>query len=111
MSNQELHVSCKKLSKIYNNKTAVHPLDLEIYKGECFGLLGANGAGKSTLLKMFYAHTEPSQGDLFILGLNIKKNASEVKSRIGIIPQENQLDIDFNVYDNLLLFSQYHNIP
>lgn len=111
MLNPEIHVSCKKLSKAFGSREAVHDVDLEIYRGECFGLLGANGAGKSTLLRMLYAHTEVTQGDLYVLGLSVKKNSREIKSRIGVIPQDNQLDIDFNVYENLMLFAKYHNIP
>lgn len=106
----EIVVSSKKLTKTYGHKVVVNAVDLEVYKGECFGFLGPNGAGKSTLLKMIYAQTQITHGDLFVLGLNAAKNSREIKSRIGVVPQDNQLDVDFNIYDNLFLFAKYHNL-
>ncbi len=104
-------VEAKGLTKNYNDKTIVNQISFEIYEGECFGLLGPNGAGKSTTMRMIYGQSQITQGEIFILGLNVKKHYSEIRNRIGIIPQENGLEDDFTVIDNLLTFASYFQIP
>ncbi|QDK36221.1 ABC transporter ATP-binding protein [Bdellovibrio sp. NC01] len=104
-------IEIKDLTKKYEDKIAVDGINLEIYKGECFGLLGPNGAGKTTTMKMMYCSALVSSGELYVLGLNVKKNYREIKSRIGVVPQEDGLDPDFTVLENLLVYASYHNIP
>lgn len=104
-------IEIKDLTKKYDDKVAVDKVNLEIYKGECFGLLGPNGAGKSTMMKMMYCSALVSSGELYVLGLNVKKNFCEIKSRIGVVPQEDGLDPDFTVLENLLIYAAYHKIP
>jgi lipooligosaccharide transport system ATP-binding protein len=104
-------IEIKDLRKKYEDKIAVDGINLEIYKGECFGLLGPNGAGKTTAMKMMYCSALITSGELYILGLNAKKNAREIKSRIGVVPQEDGLDPDFTVLENLLVYATYNNIP
>ncbi len=103
-------IEAKHLTKRYEDFIAVNGIDIEVSKGECFGLLGPNGAGKTSLMKMMYCHAMISEGELFVLGLNAKKNFREIKSKVGVVPQENLLDSDFNLIDNLKLFSKYHQI-
>ncbi len=104
-------IEIKDLTKVYDDKVAVDGINLEIYKGECFGLLGPNGAGKSTTMKMMYCSALVTSGELYVLGLNAKKNYREIKSRIGVVPQEDGLDVDFTVLENLQVYATYHNIP
>lgn len=104
-------VEMKELTKRYEDKVVVDAVSLEIQKGECFGLLGPNGAGKSTTMKMMYCSALVTSGELYVLGLNVKKNYREIKNRIGVVPQEDGLDPDFNVLENLLVYANYHNIP
>lgn len=104
-------IEIKDLTKKYDDRVAVDGINLEIYKGECFGLLGPNGAGKTTTMKMMYCSALVSSGELYVLGLNVKKNYREIKSRIGVVPQEDGLDPDFTVIENLLVYASYHNIP
>ena len=104
-------IEMKDLTKRYDDKVAVSNLNLEIYKGECFGLLGPNGAGKSTAMKMMYCSALVTSGELYVLGLNVKKNYREIKSRIGVVPQEDGLDPDFTVLENLMVYSSFHKIP
>lgn len=104
-------IEIKDLTKKYDDKVAVDGISLEIYKGECFGLLGPNGAGKSTTMKMMYCSALVSSGELYVLGLNVKKNYREIKSRIGVVPQEDGLDPDFTVLENLLVYASFHKIP
>jgi lipooligosaccharide transport system ATP-binding protein len=104
-------LEAKGLTKQYHEKMVVDHLSFEIYQGECFGLLGPNGAGKSSTLRMMYGLSHISQGDVYLLGLNVKTHFREVKSRIGVVPQEDGLENDFTVLDNLLIFSSYYQIP
>ncbi|XGC80982.1 ABC transporter ATP-binding protein [Bdellovibrio bacteriovorus] len=104
-------IEIKDLTKKYADKVAVDGINLEIYKGECFGILGPNGAGKSTTMKMMYCSALVTSGELYVLGLNVKKNYREIKTRIGVVPQEDGLDPDFTVLENLLVYASFHNIP
>lgn len=104
-------IEIKELTKKYDDRVAVDGISLEIFKGECFGLLGPNGAGKSTTMKMMYCSALVTSGELYVLGLNVKKNYREIKSRIGVVPQEDGLDPDFTVLENLLVYSSFHKIP
>lgn len=107
----DVAIEIKDLTKKYDDKIVVDGISLEIYKGECFGLLGPNGAGKTTAMKMMYCSALVSSGELYVLGLNVKKNYREIKSRIGVVPQEDGLDPDFTVLENLLVYASFHNIP
>lgn len=104
-------LEAKGLTKHYHEKMVVDHLSFEIYQGECFGLLGPNGAGKSSTLRMMYGLSQITHGDVYLLGLNVKTHFREVKSRIGVVPQEDGLENDFTVLDNLLIFSSYYQIP
>jgi lipooligosaccharide transport system ATP-binding protein len=104
-------LEAKGLTKQYHEKLVVDHLSFEIYQGECFGLLGPNGAGKTSTLKMMYGLCQITHGDVYLLGLNVKTHFREVKSRIGVVPQEDWLENDFTVLDNLLVFSSYYQIP
>ncbi len=104
-------VVAQNLVKDYNGVPAVKNLSFEIELGECFGILGPNGAGKSTIMKMIYGHTLPSTGDLFVLGLNTRTDIKQIRSKIGVVPQDDGLDVDFNALENLKIFASYHKIP
>ncbi len=108
---RQVAIEIKDLTKKYDEKTVVNGVSFEIYKGECFGILGPNGAGKSTAMKMMYCSVLVTSGELYVLGLNVKKNYREVKSRIGVVPQDDGLDPDFTVLENLLVYARYHRIP
>ncbi|GIL17509.1 MAG: ABC transporter [Oligoflexia bacterium] len=103
-------VEAKGLVKQFADKLVVEGINLEIHRGECFGILGPNGAGKTTTMKMMYCSSLVSSGELYVLGLNVKKNHREIKARIGVIPQEDGLDVDFTAKENLLIYSSYYNI-
>lgn len=103
-------VEAKGLVKRFSDKIVVDGVDLTIQQGEIFGLLGPNGAGKTSLMKMMYGSTSITTGELYVLGLNAKKNFRQIKSRVGVIPQDDGLDADFTAKENLLLFSSYHQI-
>ncbi len=104
-------VVAQHLVKKYGEFTAVDDISLEVQKGECFGFLGPNGAGKTSTMKMMYAVSPITAGQLFILGLDVKAHPREVKRRLGVAPQEYNLDPDFSVLENLLVYARYFRIP
>jgi lipooligosaccharide transport system ATP-binding protein len=84
---------------------------MEVQKGECFGLLGPNGAGKTSTMKMVYAVSPITEGRLIVLGLDVQTRPREVKQKLGVAPQEYNLDPDFSVLDNLIIHARYFRIP
>jgi lipooligosaccharide transport system ATP-binding protein len=104
-------VQATSLTKIYGQQRAVDAIDFEVGRGETFGLLGPNGAGKSTTMRMIACRTPPSSGQLFIEGLDVQTQAREIRSLIGVVPQENNLDPDLSVLRNLIVYASYYRIP
>lgn len=104
-------IEIKSVTKKYDDLVALNNFSLEVFQGECVGLIGPNGAGKSTTMKLMHGAARMDSGELYVLGLNVRKNVSEIKRRIGIVPQEDGLDLEFSVYENLMVFSSYFNIP
>jgi lipooligosaccharide transport system ATP-binding protein len=99
------------LTKKFKKLVAVDDVNLEIEEGECFGLLGPNGAGKTTLIRMIIAVSPPTAGDIWVDGLDVKKYPREIKARLGVVPQTDNLDEDLNVIQNLRTFARYFAIP
>lgn len=100
-------VRAEQLSKRYGDLAAVDGIDLEIFPGECFGFLGPNGAGKTTAVKMISGVVPISGGRLSVLGKDVNRDVREIKASIGVCPQDVNLDVDFSVMKNLLVFSRY----
>jgi lipooligosaccharide transport system ATP-binding protein len=105
------HLRVSGLRKSYDGTDVVAGLDLEIEPGSCFGLLGPNGAGKTTTLRLCLGLTEPDGGEITMLGFPVPKRAREARERIGVVPQLDNLDPDFSVRENLLVFGSYFPIP
>src|SRR5918994_489411 len=99
------------LEKSYGGFEAVRGVDFEISGGECFGFLGPNGAGKTTTMKMIYGAVIPTGGELAVAGLDVYRNEREIKRRIGVVPQENNLDDELEVRENLLIYGRYYDLP
>ena len=104
-------VSAKDLRKNYGSLTAVDGIAFEIREGECFGFLGPNGAGKTTTVKMIHCVSPVTSGTLIVNGLPAHINNRALKKMTGIIPQEITLDVDLTVYENLIIFSKFFDIP
>lgn len=98
------------LTKRYADLTAVDGIDLRIDPGECFGLLGPNGAGKSSVIRMISGVSPVTDGSLAVLGLDVSRQPREVKSLIGVVPQEDNLDPDFPVRKSLEVHARYYGI-
>lgn len=107
----ELAIQTKALAKHYGEVQAVRGVDIAVQLGECVGVLGPNGAGKTTTVKMIACFLPISSGDVEVFGLDVKTHPREVKSQIGMCHQENNLDPDFTVIKNLLVWARYFDIP
>ena len=106
----EIVFSIKDLHKSYGGQDVVAGLDLAVARGTCFGLLGPNGAGKTTTLKLCLGLIAPDSGDINILGHAIPQHAREARQRIGVVPQMDNLDPDFTVAENLLVYGRYFGL-
>ncbi len=80
-------------------------------RGECFGLLGPNGAGKTTTLRLCLGLTQPNGGEISMLGLPVPLQARQARLRVGVMPQHDNLDPDFTVRENLLVYGRYFGLP
>jgi len=100
-------LSAQNLRKSYAGQTVVDGLNLTIKKGECYGLLGPNGAGKTTTLRLMLGLIEPESGSLSLLGFDVPQHAREARLRVGVVPQVDNLDPDFTVAENLLVYGRY----
>jgi len=80
-------------------------------KGECFGFLGPNGAGKTTAMGIIYCFMPPTSGSVTVFGLDVTRQPSMIKSRIGVMPQDDNLDPDLSVLQNLIVYARYFDIP
>lgn len=103
-------VTAKKLTKDYNSLRALNSIDFEIREAECFGFLGPNGAGKTTAMSIIYCFMPPTLGEVNVFDMDVLKHPSEIKSRLGVMPQDNNLDPDLTVLENLILYARYFNI-
>ena len=100
-------LSAHGLRKFYGDTEVVAGIDLAIEPGECFGLLGPNGAGKTTTLRLLLGLIEPDAGEISMLGLAIPREARVARLKVGVVPQFDNLDPDFTVRENLLVYGRY----
>jgi lipooligosaccharide transport system ATP-binding protein len=103
-------VVARGLGKSYGNRMAVDAIDFEVPSAICFGFLGPNGAGKTTTMKMIYGLATVGEGELRVLGMDAKRERREIKTRLGVVPQETNLDGDLTVRENLVQQARYFGI-
>ncbi|MFN4000593.1 ABC transporter ATP-binding protein [Microcella sp.] len=104
-------ITASQLTKVYGDFTAVDGIDFEVAPGESFGLLGPNGAGKSTTMRMVGAVSTRTSGALSILGLDPNDHGPDIRSQLGVVPQQDNLDQELRVRDNLLVYGRYFGLP
>src|SRR5213592_604746 len=104
-------VEARGLTKVYGKQRAVDAIDFSVKRGETFGLLGPNGAGKSTTMRMIACRAPLTSGELLVEGRDVRTQGREIRSLIGVVPQENNLDPDLNVRRNLIVYASYFRIP
>lgn len=104
-------VKAQDLVKRYGGLCALDNISFEIMQGECFGFLGPNGAGKTTAMSIIYCFMPPTSGRVTVFGLDVIDRPSAIKSRIGVMPQDDNLDPDLSVFQNLIVYARYFDIP
>jgi lipooligosaccharide transport system ATP-binding protein len=103
-------LAVRELRKSFAGVPAVRGVSFEVPAGECFGLLGPNGAGKTTTLRCCLGLTAPDDGRVELAGLPVPQAAREARYRVGVVPQFDNLDPDFTVTENLVVFARYFGI-
>ena len=106
----DLAIETHNLKKYFGDIHAVDGIDLEIPKGSLYGVLGPNGAGKTTTIRMLSTILHPTEGNAKILGFDVKKEAREIKKRIGVCPQELVLYPRLTAKENIYLIAQMHGM-
>jgi lipooligosaccharide transport system ATP-binding protein len=104
-------VSARGLRKQFGTFTAVDGIDFDVRPGEAFGFLGPNGAGKSSTMKMIGAVSPISGGTLSVLGMDPEEHGPAIRSRLGVVPQEDNLDQELTVEENLMIYGRYFDLP
>jgi lipooligosaccharide transport system ATP-binding protein len=103
-------VEARSLTKRFGTFTAVDGVDFDVAEGEAFGFLGPNGAGKSSTMRMIAAVSPPSSGRLRVLGLDPATDGPAIRARLGVVPQEDNLDLELTVHENLLIYGRYFGL-
>src|SRR4030066_335777 len=107
----EVLLQARGLTKKFGYFTAVDHIDFEVYKAECVGFLGPKGAGKTTTVRMIYCFLPLTEGELSVAGMNVSTQSRGIKGLVGVAPQEDNLDPDFTVMKNLLVYALYFDRP
>jgi lipooligosaccharide transport system ATP-binding protein len=104
-------VAARGLVKTFGSFTAVDHVDFEVRRGESFGFLGPNGAGKSSTMRMVACVSPRTAGELQVLGMDPDSNGARIRSRLGVVPQEDNLDLELTVWENLYVYGRYFDLP
>jgi lipooligosaccharide transport system ATP-binding protein len=104
-------IEASELTKTYGELHAVDAISFEVTPGESFGLLGPNGAGKSTTMRMIGGTTLRTSGTLLVNGLDPEVRGPEVRANLGVVPQQDNLDVELRARDNLIMYGRYFGLP
>jgi len=104
-------IHARGLVKQFGQFVAVDGIDLDVAPGEAFGFLGPNGAGKSSTMRMIGCVSPPSGGELRILGLDPRRQGPQIRAQLGVVPQQDTLDLELTVRENLLIYGRYFGLP
>ncbi len=104
-------VRARGLRKQFDDFVAVDGVDFDVHEGEVFGFLGPNGAGKTSTMRMIGCVSPSSGGTLEVLGMDPATDGPTIRGRIGVVPQEDNLDTELSVWDNFILYGRYFGLP
>ncbi len=104
-------VEARGLTKKFGDFVAVDAIDFDIRTREAFGFLGPNGAGKTSTMKMITTVSPITDGKLTVFGLDPTTQGRAIRQRIGVVPQEDNLDLELTVAENLYVYGRYHDMP
>ena len=108
MSESLIHA--RGLTKTYGDFVAVDGIDFDVAKGESFGFLGPNGAGKSTTMRIIGATSVRTSGTLTILGKDPEVNGPQIRAHLGVVPQQDNLDVELTVSENIFIYGRYFGL-
>jgi lipooligosaccharide transport system ATP-binding protein len=104
-------IRARALTKQFGALTAVDGVDFDVHVGEAFGFLGPNGAGKTSTMRMIACSSPMTSGELSVVGMNPARQGAQIKARLGVVPQIDNLDAELTVLENLLMYARYFDIP
>ena len=107
----EILVHARGLTKRFDAMTAVNAVDFDVRTAEAFGFLGPNGAGKTSTMRMIACSSPVTEGDLTVIGMDPRTQAPQIKARLGVVPQTDNLDAELSVEENLLMYARYFDMP
>jgi lipooligosaccharide transport system ATP-binding protein len=107
----EALVRARNLTKRFGSFTAVDGIDFAVRPAEAFGFLGPNGAGKTSTMRMIACASPVTEGELSVIGMNPGSQARQIKARLGVVPQVDNLDTELTVRENLEMYARYFDIP
>ncbi|MBM3675181.1 MAG: ABC transporter ATP-binding protein [Actinobacteria bacterium] len=103
-------IDARGLVKRFGDFTAVDHLDVQVQPGEAFGFLGPNGAGKTSTMRMIACVSQRDGGALSVLGMDPATEGSAIRARLGVVPQDDTLDLELTVRDNVLIYGRYFGL-
>jgi lipooligosaccharide transport system ATP-binding protein len=104
-------VEARGLTKRFDAFTAVDEIDFEVAQGECFGFLGPNGAGKTSTMRMVACVSPITDGKLRVFGHDPATHGPDIRARLGVVPQEDNLETEITVFENIYVYGRYFNLP
>jgi lipooligosaccharide transport system ATP-binding protein len=104
-------IHARGLVKRFGDLVAVDSVDFDLQRGEAFGFLGPNGAGKTSTMRMIGCVSPVTDGTLRVLGLDPAKDGVEIRARLGVVPQEDSLDLELTVRENIVVYGRYFGLP
>ncbi|MDX6287760.1 MAG: lipooligosaccharide transport system ATP-binding protein [Frankiales bacterium] len=110
MTTADPYIHARGLTKRFGSFVAVDNIDFDVERGEAFGFLGPNGAGKSSTMRMVGCVSPISGGTLHVLGMDPAKDGPQIRARLGVVPQEDTLDMELTVRENLVIYGRYFDL-
>src|SRR5512144_2779222 len=103
-------IHARGLTKKFGEFTAVDGIDFDVAAGESFGFLGPNGAGKTSTMRMIGCVSPVSNGTLTVMGMDPGRDGPRIRGRLGVVPQQDTLDVELTVRENLLIYGRYFGL-
>jgi lipooligosaccharide transport system ATP-binding protein len=110
-SNGHPLIQARDLVKRFGDFVAVDSIDFDLQRGEAFGFLGPNGAGKTSTMRMIGCVSPVTDGSLTIFGLDPARDGSKIRARLGVVPQQDTLDMELTVRENIVIYGRYFGLP
>ena len=104
-------IKARRLVKRFGDLTAVDAIDFDLQRGEAFGFLGPNGAGKTSTMRMIGCVSPVTEGTLRVFGLDPARDGEKIRGRLGVVPQQDTLDMELTVRENIVIYGRYFGLP